>query len=85
MRDEPAAASNDAADGFAGLRVGLQGWIAHFLSHLEAARLFLDQRVYRGETLLFRARVSLVLMSLDGHPRRLPDALRALFTEQADA
>ena len=49
------------------------------------SRLFLDQRVFRGETLLFRARVSLVLMSLDGHPRRLPDALRALGCERVTA
>lgn len=46
------------------------------------ARLTLDQRVFRaengGETGLFRARVTLVAISLDGKPRRLPLQLRNL-------
>lgn len=42
------------------------------------SRLVLDQQVYRGETRLFRARVTLALVSLEGKPRRLPEALRAL-------
>lgn len=42
------------------------------------SRLILDQQVFRGETCLFRARVTLALVSLDGKPRRLPEALRAL-------
>lgn len=42
------------------------------------SRLVLDQQVFRGETCLFRARVTLALVSLEGKPRRLPEALRAL-------
>lgn len=39
------------------------------------ARLVLDQRVMRGEVLLFRALVTLVCMDLAGKPRRLPPAI----------
>ena len=39
------------------------------------ARLVLDQRVTRGETLLFRALVTLVCMDAGGKPRRLPAAI----------
>ncbi|MCB1395208.1 MAG: tol-pal system-associated acyl-CoA thioesterase [Rhodobacter sp.] len=39
------------------------------------ARMVLDQQVRRGETLLFRARATLVAMSLEGRPRRLPPEL----------
>lgn len=42
------------------------------------ARLTLDQQVFRGETCLFRAQVTLVAISLDGKPRRLPLQLRNL-------
>ncbi|MCA2013096.1 tol-pal system-associated acyl-CoA thioesterase [Pararhodobacter sp. CCB-MM2] len=41
-------------------------------------RLILDQRVYRDRTCLFRARVTIALVSLDGKPRRLPEQLTAL-------
>ncbi|MBN8294430.1 tol-pal system-associated acyl-CoA thioesterase [Rhodobacter sp. NTK016B] len=42
------------------------------------ARLVLDQQVYRGETCLFRAQVTLVSMTTEGKPRRLPKEVRAL-------
>ena len=41
-------------------------------------KLILDQRVYPERTLLFRARVTIALVSLDGRPRRLPEQLTAL-------
>lgn len=41
------------------------------------ARLVLDQAVLRGGTRLFAARVTLVAMSTEGKPRRLPPVLRA--------
>ncbi|PWE27056.1 tol-pal system-associated acyl-CoA thioesterase [Pararhodobacter marinus] len=41
-------------------------------------RLVLDQKVYRGETCLFRALVTIALVSLDGKPRRLPEELTGL-------
>lgn len=39
------------------------------------ARLVLDQAVARGGAVLFRARVTLVCMSVEGRPRRLPAGL----------
>lgn len=42
------------------------------------ARITLAQSVARGAQALFGARVTLVAMSVDGRPRRLPPALRAL-------
>ncbi|MGI1662980.1 tol-pal system-associated acyl-CoA thioesterase [Palleronia sp. KMU-117] len=41
------------------------------------ARIVLSQRVLRGTTLLFDARVTLVALSDDGRPARLPAELRA--------
>ncbi|KIT14581.1 tol-pal system-associated acyl-CoA thioesterase [Jannaschia aquimarina] len=41
-------------------------------------RLVMDQEVRRGEELLFRARVKVVCMDLDGRPKRLPEAVRNL-------
>ncbi len=42
------------------------------------ARLTLDQQVHRDATCLFRAQVTLVAITLDGKPRRLPAALRGI-------
>ena len=39
------------------------------------ARITLAQTVHRGAICLFRARVTLVAMTLEGRPRRLPSAL----------
>lgn len=44
------------------------------------ARLVLVQEVARAGQVLFRARVTLVAMSTDGRPRRLPEALKHLRT-----
>ncbi len=41
------------------------------------ARMVLDQRVLRGDALLFDARVTLVAIGANGAPARLPQALRA--------
>ena len=42
------------------------------------ARIVLKQEVWRGETCLFRALATLVAMSLQGRPRRLPPQLAQL-------
>ncbi|MCB1391498.1 MAG: tol-pal system-associated acyl-CoA thioesterase [Rhodobacteraceae bacterium] len=42
------------------------------------ARLTLDQQVHRGETGLFRAKVTLVSITTLGKPRRLPAELQDL-------
>lgn len=41
------------------------------------AQVTLRQKILRGETTLFDARVTLVAVGADGRPRRLPEALRA--------
>ncbi len=48
------------------------------LHHLRPARLVMDQVVKRGETDLFRARVTAVCMTMKGQPVRLPAEIRAL-------
>lgn len=44
---------------------------------LTGARIVLDQRVMRGEQLLFQAEVTLVCLASDGQATRLPADLRA--------
>ena len=43
---------------------------------LKGVKLVFNQSVHRGDTLLFKARVTVVCMSLDGRPVRVPDAIR---------
>ena len=45
------------------------------------ARLVMAQRVMRGEEALFTAQVTLVLMSLEGRPARIPADIRARLEE----
>lgn len=70
------------ADFLAPARLDDQLTVATGVKAATPARLTLDQRVFRagngGETDLFRARVTLVAISLDGKPRRLPLQLRNL-------
>ena len=47
----------------------------------KGARMFLAQEIWRGETLIARAEVEAVCMSLAGRPRRLPDDVLASLTE----
>lgn len=42
----------------------------------KGARMVLDQRVLRGDAVLFDARVTLVAIGASGAPARLPQALR---------
>ncbi|WP_323038038.1 tol-pal system-associated acyl-CoA thioesterase [Pararhodobacter sp.] len=44
-------------------------------SHATKARVTLNQEVWRGEILVFKARATLIAMSLQGRPRRLPPEL----------
>lgn len=45
---------------------------------LTAARIELDQKILRGDNVLFAARVTLACLGGDMRPRRLPDALAQL-------
>lgn len=70
------------ADFLAPARLDDQLTVATRIEAATPARLTLDQRVFRAEngaeTDLFRARVTLVAITLDGKPRRLPLQLRNL-------
>jgi acyl-CoA thioester hydrolase len=46
------------------------------VSARSGARIILDQSVWRGDTQLFAAKVTLVCLTLDGHAARLPASLR---------
>jgi len=46
-----------------------------FAAQVTAARIVLDQQVWRIDACLFKARATLVAMSLQGRPRRLPPQL----------
>ena len=45
-------------------------------SNITGARLMLEQSVYRGETLLFAAEVTIVCITMAGQPARLPANIR---------
>jgi acyl-CoA thioester hydrolase len=65
------------ADFLAPARLGDRLEVATVPAEGTAARLILDQRVLRDATLLFAARVTLVLLGPSGRPQRLPAAIRA--------
>ncbi|TCP41714.1 tol-pal system-associated acyl-CoA thioesterase [Rhodovulum marinum] len=48
------------------------------VAEVTPARLVLDQRVMRGETVLFTARVTIVALGETGRPTRLPAEFRQL-------
>jgi len=48
------------------------------LAEVTSARLVMDQVVRRGETVVFRARVTAACMNAAGRPVRLPAEIRAL-------
>ncbi|MBT0955936.1 tol-pal system-associated acyl-CoA thioesterase [Alphaproteobacteria bacterium KMM 3653] len=48
------------------------------LSEIKGARFIMDQRVLRGDTVLFTAKVVIVVMTLQGRPTKLPATIRAL-------
>ena len=50
------------------------------LASVKGARFTMDQVVRRGETVLFKAIVEIIVMSLAGRPARLPAEIRALLT-----
>lgn len=52
--------------------------VATVLAEVGRARFAVDQRVTRGDEVLFRARVLIVCMDLAGRPRRLPAEVAAM-------
>ena len=49
------------------------------VKEIGAAHLILEQRIVRGGTALFEARVTVVLVSVSGKPMRLSSAIRGAF------
>ena len=52
------------------------------VGEIKGARMILDQRILRGEELLFTARVTVVVINREGRPRRLPVVMREAFGQQ---
>ncbi|AXI45692.1 tol-pal system-associated acyl-CoA thioesterase [Sulfitobacter sp. SK012] len=50
------------------------------LASITPARMVMDQEVWRGETLLFAAKVTIVCIGAAGRPARLPAKLRLMKT-----
>ncbi|MFK7743522.1 MAG: tol-pal system-associated acyl-CoA thioesterase [Roseobacter sp.] len=48
------------------------------MTHLTPARMVMAQKVWRGETLIFAADVTIVCIGAAGKPARLPAKLRSL-------
>ena len=42
----------------------------------KGARMIIDQRILKGDEVIFTAKVTVVVMNRQGRPRRLPDMLR---------
>lgn len=55
------------------------------LDSARGARLCLSQEVRRGDEVLFRASVTVAVISAEGRPRRLPEALIALLESDTQA
>ncbi len=53
------------------------------VDEVRGASIVLDQSVRRGTEVLTEAAVTVVLVSRDGKPRRIPDSVRARFGEPA--
>lgn len=50
------------------------------LTQAKGASFVMDQEVVRGQTVLFRAVVTIVVMTLAGRPTKLPSGIRALLS-----
>ncbi len=64
------------ADYLAPARLGDDLRVETELAEIRGARFEMAQQVMRGEQVLFKARVVIVTMSLDGRPQRLPPAIK---------
>lgn len=51
------------------------------LESAKGAKMIFDQAIYRGGDLLASARVTVAVITLDGRPRRMPEAMRARMAE----
>nr|WP_321482039.1 tol-pal system-associated acyl-CoA thioesterase [uncultured Cohaesibacter sp.] len=48
------------------------------INTVKGARMILDQQILRGEEVLFTARVTVVAVTREGKPRRLPEKMRKI-------
>lgn len=51
------------------------------LTEVTGARFLMDQKIWRGETLIFSATVTIVCISNSGRPTRLPAEIRREFAQ----
>lgn len=54
------------------------------LAEMRGARFVLQQDISRGDEMLFQARITAVLLSLEGRPKRIPADMRAKFEAISD-
>jgi acyl-CoA thioester hydrolase len=45
------------------------------ITHARGAKMVFDQKIFRGEELLASGEVTVAVITLDGRPRRMPEAL----------
>ena len=64
-----------------GARVDDELVVETTLAEMKGARMFFEQAVRRGEDVLATGRVTVACMTMDGRPRRIPQAMRALFAD----
>jgi len=51
------------------------------LASAKGAKMVFDQKIYRGEELLAEAEVKVAVITLDGRPRRMPEAMAKRMVE----
>ena len=51
------------------------------VDEVKGARMIIDQCIKCGDTILFTARVTVVMINREGRPRRIPERLRDAFSE----
>ncbi|NNU16046.1 YbgC/FadM family acyl-CoA thioesterase [Parvularcula sp. ZS-1/3] len=51
------------------------------LESAKGAKMVFDQKIFRGETLLAEGKVVVAVITLDGRPRRMPEAMKVRMAE----
>lgn len=51
------------------------------LASAKAAKMIFDQKIFRGDELLASAEVVVAVITLDGRPRRMPEAMKVRMAE----
>ena len=67
-----------------GARVDDELTVETTLTEMRGARMLFEQAVLKGDEVLATGRVTVACMTMDGRPRRIPGAMRALFEPTMD-